>query len=331
MGWGVGSVRARFGVPPLAVETWRVSFSAEDGGKVFIVGVASDDLAAYEFSSRPIEICALGSWVFTNHNQYSSGDNHSNQIYKRFDAGDTVYFTLNRIKHSLTLSLSSGFNTIITGLPKDGALYPLLGFLSSEQHAELLDYRWASSRPFEGQSTQIAAKRLRTQWESRLFTDAVLRCGEHHWPVHRSTLAAASAVLRRMFESSMVEGQTASITIKQCDAETIGEMLEFIYTGDAPVLRREGPQKGSGDRLVSLLEQANVYEMEDLSKACIAKLIASKEVLINEGNIVRILRSARDAPGHGSATLATLKRLLVELVSEEKAGGKLCEAIIRSL
>lgn len=83
----------------------------------------------------------------------------------------------------------------------------------------------------------ITSKRLRSMWMDREYADAEVECGDASWPVHRGVLASASGVLARMLGSEFREAKTRKVNLKDADPEAIGSMLEFIYTGDAPVLR----------------------------------------------------------------------------------------------
>lgn len=52
----------------------------------------------------------------------------------------------------------------------------------------------------------VVSKRMRSMWANRDFTDAVVRCGDRPFPVHRSVLAQASPVFARMFQPGFREG-----------------------------------------------------------------------------------------------------------------------------
>merc|ERR1712130_980534 len=87
---------------------------------------------------------------------------------------------------------------------------------------------------------EVSALRLRALWNSRAFTDAEIRCGDKAWAVHRCILAAASPVFHAMLESPCcVEGRTAQISITDSPSSTVAELLEFLYTGQAPSLSND--------------------------------------------------------------------------------------------
>jgi len=147
----------------------------------------------------------------------------------------------------------------------------------------------------------FAAKRAKEQLVSGLFSDATVRCSDRSWSVHRSCLASASSVLRRMLESPMVEGSTASINITECQPETVAEFLEYIYTGSAPVLRSADINSEQGELLISLLEQAQVYDIGSLSEACWERLMEKRTNVINASNVGRLARLARTGPNSDDA------------------------------
>lgn len=81
---------------------------------------------------------------------------------------------------------------------------------------------------FKTSSIQVAVdkpqKRLCTalarMWEDRNFTDAEVTCAGTVFPIHRAVLAAESPVFAAAFSSSMQEGSTCKLEIKDASAET---------------------------------------------------------------------------------------------------------------
>ncbi|CAE6939196.1 Tdpoz5 [Symbiodinium natans] len=172
-----------------------------------------------------------------------------------------------------------------------------------------------------GDTEHFAAKRAKEQLESGLFSDAVVHCGERSWSVHRSFLASASTVLRRMLETPMVEGSTSTIKITQCQPETVHELLNYIYTGSAPVLRATGVDSDRGQSIVRLLEQAQAYEIESLSEAC-WDILFDTSALISASIVVPLARLARNDPRH--------EHRITDLVWAVNGNAELIEALIRS-
>lgn len=90
-----------------------------------------------------------------------------------------------------------------------------------------------------------AAKRRRTEpeqesvgaklWRERRFPDAEVKCADKVFLVHRGVLAQASDVFARMFDSSMVEGQSRKCEINDADPEAVEAMLKYMYTNEAAI------------------------------------------------------------------------------------------------
>merc|ERR1712190_145628 len=72
-------------------------------------------------------------------------------------------------------------------------------------------YRLKKLHEREETPEQTSAKRIRGIWGSRSFTDALIKCSERTWKVHRCVLAEASPVFFRMFQSECMEGNTATV------------------------------------------------------------------------------------------------------------------------
>lgn len=106
--------------------------------------------------------------------------------------------------------------------------------------------QWAAlsasrKRRSEDSSDAAAGRLLRLLWTGRGFSDAVVRCGDHSWQVHRCVLAAASPVWARMLQSGMREAVELVLEIQDADPRVVGELLEFIYTGNAASLAPIAP------------------------------------------------------------------------------------------
>jgi len=73
-----------------------------------------------------------------------------------------------------------------------------------------------------------------------LFSDVIVYAGNSRFPAHRAVLAAESSVFRAMFEDG-INGQTVGerrVDIDDLEAEVIEDMLAFMYTGNAPNMKR---------------------------------------------------------------------------------------------
>lgn len=102
-------------------------------------------------------------------------------------------------------------------------------------------------RRIEDTSDATAGRLLRSLWTGRGFSDAVVQCGDRSWQVHRCVLAAASPVWARMLQSGMREAVELVLEIQDADPRVVGELLEFIYTGNAACLAPVAPPKAPDD------------------------------------------------------------------------------------
>lgn len=92
-------------------------------------------------------------------------------------------------------------------------------------------------------------------WKQRKFSDAEIVCAGVRVAVHRSTLAAASAVFDAAFSSAMAEGRSAIYEIKEVSPAAVEAMLCYIYTG---VLESQGTD------LAALFDLSVQYELHGL-------------------------------------------------------------------
>ena len=78
------------------------------------------------------------------------------------------------------------------------------------------------------------ASRDERLWRERKFTDAVVICEGHRFPVHRAILYTASPVFERMLENGMRESELSDIEIKDASPEAVEAMLQHVYTAVVP-------------------------------------------------------------------------------------------------
>jgi BTB/POZ domain len=98
------------------------------------------------------------------------------------------------------------------------------------------------------------------------FCDATLFAHGQGISVHRIVLAAASDVFRTLFTSEFSEKDTCEIEIADFGFIVVLQMVRFLYSGQLP---------GYGHDVSDLLLIADKYNIGDLRKACIARLLVS--------------------------------------------------------
>ncbi|XP_030630434.1 kelch-like protein 6 [Chanos chanos] len=100
---------------------------------------------------------------------------------------------------------------------------------------------------------------LHTLWLEKSLTDVTLFVEGKHFPCHRVVLAAASLYFRAMFCNDLREKHEDSVVIRGLDAETMDILLEYTYTGKAPI---------TGHNVQKTLEAASLFQFPRMVDAC---------------------------------------------------------------
>ena len=95
--------------------------------------------------------------------------------------------------------------------------------------------------------------------ETATLSDVTLAVGDKEFKAHKNILSARSPVFRAMFQHDTKEHKENRAQISDCDPDTVEEMLQFIYTGEAPRLK---------EMTHSLFVIADKYQLERLKKMC---------------------------------------------------------------
>ena len=95
--------------------------------------------------------------------------------------------------------------------------------------------------------------------ETAALSDVTLAVGDKEFKAHKIILSARSAVFRAMFQHDTKEHKENRVQISDCNPDTVEEMLQFIYTGEAPRLK---------EMTHSLFVIADKYQLERLQKMC---------------------------------------------------------------
>ncbi|KAH9364044.1 hypothetical protein HPB48_016382 [Haemaphysalis longicornis] len=125
-----------------------------------------------------------------------------------------------------------------------------------------IDSKIVSTRNTPGE-IQIPGRRLSQDsghlLSSRRFSDVVFSVEGEDIHAHKNILAARSPVFAAMFENDMKEKEQGRVEIPDCRFEVFREVVEFIYTGDAPKLDQMAEQ---------VLVAANKYDLTRLKAMC---------------------------------------------------------------
>ena len=96
-------------------------------------------------------------------------------------------------------------------------------------------------------------------YKDEVFTDVAIQCGNKEFKAHKAVLASQSPVLRKMFEVDMQEKRSNVIKVLDIEPEVMGDLLDYMYTGDAPHL---------SSLTQELLNASNKYELPRLFALC---------------------------------------------------------------
>jgi len=99
--------------------------------------------------------------------------------------------------------------------------------------------------------------------EEKLFWDTEVHAGRSIFKVHKTILAFASEIFKKMFECEMQEKNTGVVKITDVEPDIVSDLLSYIYTGSAPNLNTNAKE---------LVIAADKYNMEELVILCVKQL-----------------------------------------------------------
>ena len=106
-------------------------------------------------------------------------------------------------------------------------------------------------------------RNLNSQRLKNQFTDVGLIVENIVIRAHRSVLAASCQYFNAMFTGGLAEEQREVVQIHSVSAETLSNIIDFIYTGNVNITQ-ENVQK--------LFEAADMMEMDEVVSSCISFL-----------------------------------------------------------
>ena len=107
--------------------------------------------------------------------------------------------------------------------------------------------------------------------KEQTLTDVTFKVKNEALKAHTIILAAGSPVLSAMFKNNLIENRTRIVEIKDTKPAVFKQLLQYIYTGNAPEMVREGMAQ-------DLLVAADKYGVESLKEECILVLIKNLKV-----------------------------------------------------
>ncbi|CEF62186.1 Speckle-type POZ protein [Strongyloides ratti] len=143
-------------------------------------------------------------------------------------------------------------------------------------------------------------------YESKDLTDCKILCKGQEFPVHKFMLASQSSVFRAMFKhTDTKEAINNSIIIEDSTPGAVSEMLKYLYSGEVvkELEVEEGIQllrlaekyilgqlkiiceeklsaKVSNENVCRLIEEADIYNAENLMDACMQKISKFHKIIL---------------------------------------------------
>lgn len=142
--------------------------------------------------------------------------------------------------------------------------------------------------------------------EDESKADVTLSAGGKQFKAHKLILSSRSRVFSTMFKNDFRETTSNYIRIPDMEAETLKQMLLFIYCGNSDKIK---------DLNIDLLKAAAKYELHDLQEVCASSLMESLEVEIAAQAL--ILAELHKEKALKEKTLAFIKANSAEVVKTE--------------
>ena len=108
------------------------------------------------------------------------------------------------------------------------------------------------------------------------FTDCVIVCQGREFNCHKMILAGRSPVFNATFTHDMEESKSGRIVINDLDADTVGKMLTYIYSGK---ISGTGQGKISGKMLLAAADKYNLPGLKSLCEDALSKTMTIANVL----------------------------------------------------
>lgn len=144
------------------------------------------------------------------------------------------------------------------------------------------------TRQFESRQQLLAD--ISTMYGDETLSDFTFIVKDKEFKVHKSILAASSAVMRKMFTADYEEKKTGQCNIDDVEPNIFEALIRFMYS-------REDP-KNLGKIAHDLYALAHYYEVESLKNVCLIE--------------VRSLSNENAVKSHALAFKYDLKELLVD-------------------
>ncbi|KAK4221137.1 BTB/POZ protein [Podospora fimiseda] len=96
-------------------------------------------------------------------------------------------------------------------------------------------------------------------FESGLFSDVTIKCGDREWKLHKNILCTRSTWFERALNGTYVEATTGIVNIQDFDPEAVNWVLRYLYSGKCDI-RQLKPESEAETTFVTCYE---VYKVAD--------------------------------------------------------------------
>jgi RCC1 and BTB domain-containing protein len=140
----------------------------------------------------------------------------------------------------------------------------------------------------EPNSLNLVERRLRHFFNDEEFSDVTFLVQGRKVHAHKMILSMVSQYFRTMFTSGFRESESIEVAIPDCSYNAFLAVIEYIYTGNNPILQPDIAEKFA--HIVDILELSNRFCLNHLKEICEALL----QPTVNSETVEYLLQVAQD-------------------------------------
>ncbi|KAK3994360.1 BTB/POZ protein [Cladorrhinum sp. PSN332] len=113
-------------------------------------------------------------------------------------------------------------------------------------------------------------------FQSGLFSDVTVKCGDREWKLHKNILCSRSIWFSKALNGRFEEAHTGIVNIQDFDPEAVNWVLEYLYSGKCDI-RQLKPESQAETTFVTCIEVytvADYFAVENLTKIAMETLEA---------------------------------------------------------
>ena len=187
------------------------------------------------------------------------------EVFEEFDATDdkTVEQSTKRFVDAIAKK---------TGIPEKFLLFPfdLENMLCISEEWELAHLKIRISPEYilrKERPSKVLMEDFSKLMDDEDTADFTLKTKTKNFRIHKLIFGARSSVFKAMFQTNMAEALAGEVTIEDLDADTVEEMIHFIYTGSL---------SGKQPDFQSLCQAARKYQLDSMMDLINLNLLAAE-------------------------------------------------------